>query len=471
MAGAVLLLVLGTQVLDWPWLAALAAASLAAGLFRFRDGLSSDYAMARRIDRRMDLHDGLSTALFYQRYAAGRRASDEVRDAQRAQAERSAAQVSVVAAVPFTVPRSLYGLALLALVASSLFAFRYAISRSLDLHPPLISLVIDAFHLAPARLPEHPLKKKQDARRRLPKGLEEFGVTPEDETGAATQNRNGAEGPSSDSKQPGAGARGQGTKTSTDQASVENLTEQQRAAAEQRDGSGEEAAGSSRPGAEQPRDGGGSEREQASGSRRSSGEPNESDSLVDRFRDAMANLLSRLKPQPDSGQGRSLASNSGERRQSGTGRESGRNGSQAANRNAAGSRSSEGQGDQQGEGAQQAQRGPGKSGAGKDEASRQGQSGIGSEDGDKEIRAAEQLAALGKISEIIGRRSQNLSGDMTVEVASGPQQLKTPYTHQGASHAEAGGEVHRDEIPFAYQRYVEQYFDEVRKPATRKPQQ
>jgi hypothetical protein len=37
-----------------------------------------------------------------------------------------------------------------------------------------------------------------------------------------------------------------------------------------------------------------------------------------------------------------------------------------------------------------------------------------------------------------------------VEVSLGKQQLKTQYSQQNAAHAEAGGEINRDEVPLAY---------------------
>ena len=71
---------------------------------------------------------------------------------------------------------------------------------------------------------------------------------------------------------------------------------------------------------------------------------------------------------------------------------------------------------------------------------------------------------MGKLSEIIGKRSQNLTGEIMVEVSSGKQQpLKTQYSDKRATHAEGGGEVHRDEVPLIYQQYVQQYFEEIRK--------
>ncbi|MBZ5581530.1 MAG: hypothetical protein LAQ30_04860, partial [Acidobacteriia bacterium] len=102
-------------------------------------------------------------------------------------------------------------------------------------------------------------------------------------------------------------------------------------------------------------------------------------------------------------------------------------------------------------------------GAGEQQASKQPGSGIGNQDGSKDIKQAEQLAAMGKISEILGRRSANLSGEVTVEVQSSRQQLRTPYAARDSRHTEAGAEIGRDEVPLALQPYVEQYFEQVRK--------
>jgi len=153
---------------------------------------------------------------------------------------------------------------------------------------------------------------------------------------------------------------------------------------------------------------------------------------------------------------------------------------QGKDRQNGGKQQSAGEG-QRGEGGQQGDSQEGKSGeqagnspnsqgnaSGKSDgrqASKQPGSGIGSQDGDKSIKQAEQLAAMGKISEIIGKRSANLTGEATVEVQSTSQQLRTPYAQRGAEHAAGGGEINRDEIPVALQAYVEKYFEQVRKQA------
>ena len=92
-------------------------------------------------------------------------------------------------------------------------------------------------------------------------------------------------------------------------------------------------------------------------------------------------------------------------------------------------------------------------------------SGIGKNDGNKDLKDAEQLAAMGKISEIIGKRSANLTGEVMVEVPSGKQQLRTPYAQRRATHVEAGGEINRDEVPLELQNYVQHYFEEIHKTA------
>jgi hypothetical protein len=98
-----------------------------------------------------------------------------------------------------------------------------------------------------------------------------------------------------------------------------------------------------------------------------------------------------------------------------------------------------------------------------DQASHNPGSGIGKQDGAKDAKLAEQLAAMGKISEIIGKRSANVTGEVTIEVNSSKQQLKTPYSDSKAAHGESGGEINRDEVPVAFQQYVQQYFEQVRK--------
>ena len=59
-------------------------------------------------------------------------------------------------------------------------------------------------------------------------------------------------------------------------------------------------------------------------------------------------------------------------------------------------------------------------------------SGVGSEEGDKSTRQAEALKAMGKISELFGKRAENVQGAVMIEVGSTRQQLKTPLSQRDA---------------------------------------
>ncbi len=463
MGGVILLLLLGTQVLDWPWLAAMCGVALIFGLVRMRRRVPAPYRVAQSVDRILDLHDTLSTAYFYNRTEHHRKSSDEIREAQLAAAERVAREVPLGRAVPFSAPKSLYAMAVLALVASSLFALRYGMSRTLDLRPPLARMIFDVFHFSPK--PETKLAHKDPKEQRIKDLLRQFGL-PIDGEGDKTAGRQ-KEAPSAPSsqteearKQSGAGQEKTGATSAEEAKDKQDGSDKEQASADPSDDPRGQERGDQDQGGEQ----------KAANSQQSANSQGESSSLMDKFRDAMANLLSRLKSQPRNGDGKQMAANSRGKPEIGQSRQnSGRKGAEANGKQSESGSNGEQQADQQGEGQQQAHNGPGKeSGSESERAAKEGRSGIGREDGNKDIRAAEQLAAMGKISEIIGKRSQNLTGEVMVEVASGNQALRTAWSQSGASHAEAGGEIHRDEIPLAYQHYVQQYFEQIRKTPVKK---
>jgi hypothetical protein len=194
-------------------------------------------------------------------------------------------------------------------------------------------------------------------------------------------------------------------------------------------------------------------------------------SLTDKMRDALANLLAKLKQQSKQGGGKSNdasqpAGAQSARRQSQS--QDGESKSSPGQEPTDASADSGSQGEQQQGASQQAAQGKSEGRSNNQPNSPEGKSGIGKQDGDKTAREAAELAAMGKISEIIGKRSANVTGEVMVEVSSGKQQLKTQYSERAATHREAGGEINRDEIPLAYQQYVQQYFAEIRKlPATK----
>jgi hypothetical protein len=460
-AGFSILLILGTELLDWRWAAFAFAAGLAAILRGLRTKLPSGYGTAQGIDRTLGLQDTLSTAFFYDRVQPARPVSEPVRAAQHAAAEQVARTVSPRSAVPLRAPKSLYAMAALTLVASSLFALRYGISRRLDLRPPITRIALDVFHLGPREE-----AARRDAKtRRAREVLKELGLPTGDpidqKQGEGNQPASAAE--DRDGVEPRQTARN--TPSGTQRLNVEDSSSRQ--------GKEPGSPASNTESGDPERSNAASPNQQTGHNERADESAQGGNSLAEKFRDAMERLLSRLKPQPGSGGSRQAAANTpgrSEQARSKPGPSGQPTAEQAADEMNANS-NGDTQGGQQASGAgKPKQGGSGQQSAGENpQPSKEGNSGIGKEDGNKAVREAEQLAAMGKISEIVGKRSQNLTGEVMVEVASGSQQLRTGWSQQNAAHSEAGGEIHRDEVPLAYQRYVEQYFEQIRKSPAKKP--
>ncbi len=451
LAAVIILLLLGTEILDWQWLVALPAATLGCGVWRTLRRMPNAYTVAQAVDHRMKLADSLSTALYFAGPGGG--ADAGVREAQRSQAERLSAGVDVGEAVPFTMPRAVYSVAILGVAASSLFALRYGIDRRLDLEKPLAAIIQQAFGLdqqqaaALDRQKGPSPRKEPDINQMQGLSLTEGEGLPEGRLeGVEAIDASGAPAPESvQAASREAGANGEAGDDFADEW-------------------GDQTAGFS-TGNGQGREGQGGNREgKQSAARQNPGESGGNSSLMDKFREAMQNLMSRMRTPQSSQGGAQEARNQNNREgqpQSGAG-QSGKDGRQQS-----GGQDSQGQEGQPGGEPQSAEnangRGTGRSG--EENPSQQPGSGIGSQDGDKDLRTAEQLAAMGKISEIIGKRSANVTGEVTVEVQSSSQQLQTPYQQRRATQGEAIAEISRDEVPVALESYVQQYFEQVRKPA------
>jgi hypothetical protein len=196
----------------------------------------------------------------------------------------------------------------------------------------------------------------------------------------------------------------------------------------------------------------------------------EAASLLAKLQEAMQNMLSKLGLQPETGgfeekfAAKQRGNKNGKGEQgSGKQQQSGKKGQQSDQ--AGEPQDGEGQpGDQSKQGEQADAKATGK-GDSQQQGTKQPGSGIGSQDGAKDIKQAEQLAAMGKLNEIIGKRSANVTGEATIEVQSTSQQLNTPYSRRNAAHGEGGAEISRDEIPATVETYVQQYFEQVRKSA------
>jgi hypothetical protein len=350
-------------------------------------------------------------------------------------------------------------LAALVVVAASMFAMRYLVMHTLDLSQPIARLDFGIFE-TPA--PEAQ-KRKSAIQERLDEQFRRMGlnldpvddvVDPNDlplqpNTDVATPDGRVPLDPSKPGDKKGESADKDGSPTEG------NEDAKNAPPGDGKDGLPEGLEGVSLNAKSQP---------QQPGQKNTPAKSGESSSLMDKMRDAMANLMAKLKlPSPGDGQQQSDPDGS---TPAGAQQASGQRGTQGQNRQQ-GDAGKQGNptGDQEGADGEQAQAGAGKSsetGNGQP-GGQDSRSGVGKSDGDKSLREAEQLAAMGKISEIIGRRASQVSGEMTVEVPSGRQQLKTSYTRKRSVHGDTGGEIGRDEIPLMLQPYVQRYFDEIRK--------
>jgi hypothetical protein len=141
----ILLLLLGAEILSWQLVIVVPAAAFAIGLYLARKRLATPYATAQMIDHRLGLVDTLSTALYFREAERAAHFDAGIVKLQAETAERVAASVDAQAAVPYRMPRTAYAMAALFLVAGSLFALRYGVSRRLDLKQPLATMLHQAF--------------------------------------------------------------------------------------------------------------------------------------------------------------------------------------------------------------------------------------------------------------------------------------------------------------------------------------
>jgi hypothetical protein len=457
----ILLLLFGSQTLSWGVTLAIPLAAVGFGIYRVKRRMPSRYAVAQLVDRRLGLADNLSTALFFSEVEPGAQVAPDIRRAQFEAASRLAQSVEVRRAVPYAVPRAVYLMAGLALVAGSLFALRYGLSRRLDLRQPLASFLPES--LTGGR----PVHRADNARRNARQTPE----TPDDGSTPSNQDRQSpGQEPNQEFQTPGESTTeaitGMDAKSVPMQKPGErNDTEM---ASDDADSEGESANGKN---GEESQDGqqGGSKSAQSgkpqNGEKRDLSNAGESSSLMNKLKDAFQNLLSKAKPQQSQqgsaqhGKDQKAASGKPQQGSQPNGKDGQpRNGSQQGD-------AQEGEDGQEAKNSESAQQGKGQGKSDSEQASKQPGSGIGSQDGDKAIRNAEQLAAMGKISEILGKRSATISGEATVEVQTTNQQLRTPYAQKGAEHTQGGAEISRDEVPVALQPYVQQYFEQVRKQA------
>ncbi|MEO8100610.1 MAG: hypothetical protein ABI811_23125 [Acidobacteriota bacterium] len=438
LGGAVLLLLLGTQILDWYWPLLLAAVSLGVGVYQLRKHVPSLYQLAQRIDGRLKLADSLSTAVYFA--ANPPIGADAVCAVQFREAEKLASGVNLEQALPFTRSRYLTPAAALLLAAVGLFTARYLMTGSLDLRTSLLEIAVDTFFSTPAEQ-----EAKLAARAKLPPGAFDPSQPdlPQDNQDPAKlippDAKDGTElkdGKENDSK-AGDGEKGAGETKDGDQ---------------KQDGDPKDSSANDKQGDKQGDKDGESPNTQQNQDQRS---------MLDKLRDAVENLMNKM----ESKEGQKGQQKSGEKQKGkdkgdkGDKGEKGEKseGDQQADQNQQGDQASEDAAEKQSEA-------PGK------KSSDEAKSGAGENDGKKALEDAKAQEAMGKLSELLGQRSAEITGDVMVEVGSTKQQLRTALTQQKAGHTDAGGEIHRDQVPLMYQQFIDRYFQDIRKaPAASAP--
>ena len=459
LAALILLLLLGSEILTWPVVLFVPLAAIAIGVYQLRKRLPDAYRVAQIVDARLGLADTISTAVFFENASGG---DAGIRQAQRARADRIAQTADARQAIPFVMPRSLYLAASLLLVAGSLFALRYGLSRTLDLKQPLANFLPEG--MRPSRRTEQAANQKKNPKQ-VPQAPDENGEgADQDQAAKSEQNsdqQTQADG-QAESETPTANAKSPGNQQNNKQPDSQMATDDQQEGGDNSAENSEDNQNGQQGDGKSPQ-----QQPQQAGNKQDANNNNENSSLMDKMKDAFQNLISKVKPQQQQQNGQQQD----QKGQQGKSQQGAKQQSKQGQQQNAGQ-----QGDaQEGENGEQAkndenteqQKGQGKSDS--QQATKQAGSGVGSQDGEKAIKNAEQLAAMGKLSEIMGKRSQTITGEATVEVQQTNQQLRTNYVNKGAEHSQGGAEISRDEVPVALQPYVQQYFEQVRKQAGTAP--
>lgn len=453
LAGAILILLLGTRILDLAWLCVATLAGLAIATLRIRAHAPTRYGTAQIVDRRLNLSDTLSTAWFLLSHPGN--PNESAARVQLEQAERLTSSVKLSAALPFPRNRTWIVAGALAAVALSLFALRYLITSSLNLEQALVPIhLIDAF-----AYPQSPLAETHESstprafnarRTNLPQSAASaYGETqtprvpnPDDNSangqisrqevsGSSRAQANDAPGNTHAGDRPGSSRVGETPTNSAGQQNGSNGARQQM-------DTGQQAASHQN-----------------------------APSLINKMTDALSSLMAKMR-QDSASRERSQNHESSRDGQNGQDQmASSRDQNGNLRQNSHNDQAEEQQtsaGEAQGESSQKAQSSRGlSSDRSADVKKSDARSGAGRQDGDKALKEAEQMQALGKLAEIIGKRSATVTGDVTLETPSGKQQLKTQYSKQIGRHSDLGGEINRDEIPLIYQQYVREYMEQVRK--------
>jgi hypothetical protein len=454
MAAVILLLLAGTQILDWYWPVLVVAVSLGVGIYRLRKSLPSQYKLSQQIDRRLGLADSLSTAVYFAAHPEpGRQAVCEV---QRREAEVVAQRVDLRAAVPPSRSRYLLPAAALALVAFGLFAVRYAVTGSLSLEPSLLKIAYDSFFGPPPQLAKNQAKRLNMTQSPFNPGNPDAQSTATDQQPEDLLNSKD----SSDATNP---QGDDNAKEAAEKEADKNSGDADKQGNDKGDGKDGKQSDKGDQGSKDGKDSS-ANKDKDGGNQDKQGNNPSDGGVLDKIKDALANMLNKMKPNSPSPQQNAKNQSSKDKGEKSDKGDKADKQPDSQNGEAEANPDSNQNGDQKNSDEAKSSSQPGKP------SSQDSASGAGSKDGDKAAKDAKALEAMGQISEILGKRSAAVTGEMMVEVGQTKQTLKTPWADRQASHTESGGEIHRDEVPLVFQPFVERYFEEIRKsPSPAKP--
>lgn len=451
LACLVLLLITGTQVLRWYWPALLVVLSAAVGWWRSRHRFPDDYQSALRVDRSLGANDLLSTAWYFENGGTARTAKTEFLTPVQQQAESLASHSVSASVIPWRRPAALWPVLGLMAVACGVFGIRYGVLQSMDLRGPIAEVRFDTLTGAPLPPAGKPGAGKKPGLPQ-PEGIaipdgERADLAGEDpfrqedlKNFQVASNEMGKAGKGENGRRADSPAAGDEESVSSEEGSGDDAADSDSAAGSKDPArkEGKQAQDKQPPA---PKDGG----------------------LMDKMRDALANLMDKLKMDQKGGDSQQMASNKKGGSKGGEGKKQNDGGMPSKGKQEAGEDpGDQAQGDQPGDGQQSQMAKAGNQN--NDAPSKNEKSGVGSQDGRKDTELAEHAEAMGKLSEILGKRSQNLQGEVMVEVTNSKnQQVRTAFTGKKAAHTDAGGEINRDEVPLHLQHYVQSYYEQIRK--------
>ncbi len=476
-SGLILMLLMGTQILEWYWLLPLSIVGLGISGWRIRERLLRHYEVARLVDRRLQLNDALSTAWFLLTNTSPGNgdASKPAAQYQLRQAEQIAANIAAESAFPMVWSRMWIITLSLLVVIVGLFAARYLVNSSLSLKPALIRLPLPSSRSTLAAK-ESPGSRNDHAKPEAAENgeLAREIVPPQARDGQPNSSvqtsplQNGQTDPRSDQKANSA-ANGKSSQPSRSADGQQSASGSQSQDANQSDANSPSGDSKPSPNSKEANKSKGDERRGQS----KTADGQQTPGLMDKMRDALSGLMAKLQHSPanDSASRDAKSSNS-------PGAQKGQNQDNAGNKQGAppdqnGQKAESSLDSQSSAQAAAVEKTPASSLGSSNQQTPQSksndpQSGAGRQDGEKDVRQAEQLKAMGKLAEIIGKRSANLTGEIKVEKPSGEQQLQTQYSNQVGHHSDTGGEINRDQVPLEYQSYVRAYMKEVHKQAAAK---